>query len=180
MPSYLEIFGIFLRGGALTVGNSYAAVTPIRRRVVTERQLLTPEAFEEALTLAQAMPGVFSVNLSAYLGFRIKGWGGSAAAVAGILLPPLAIMMLLIGTFGNLRENTSFAAFLKGVRPAIVALIVLPCVQLLRSGNYSLSTIWLPVCAAAGIWLLGVSPVYIVVATAIVGVLYALFVRPNE
>ncbi len=180
MPSYLETFHIFLSAGGFSVGNGYAALDTLRRKMVVERSWLSEEDFSKAVATAEVMPGVFSINLGAHLGYRLKGWGGSISAIAGVLLPPFFVMLLLLGVFGNLRENPHVASFLKGVRPAIVALVAISCLRLLRSSGVTLSTVWLPLIAALGIWLLNISPVIMVAAIVAAGILYALFIRINE
>ncbi len=180
MPTCLETFHIFLRSSGLSVGNGYAALESLRRKIVVERSWLNEEDFGKAVAMAEVMPGVFSINLGAYLGYRLKGWGGSISAIVGVLLPPFFVMLLLLAVLGNVRENPHVESFLRGVRPAIAALVVIPCVRLLRSSGITLSTVWLPVIAAIGIWLLNISPVIVVAAVVAAGVLYALFVRSSE
>ncbi|MBO5134474.1 MAG: chromate transporter [Bacteroidaceae bacterium] len=177
MVSYISTFKTFLFCGGLAVGNGYSMIHPLRRQLVDEQKRLSAETFDHAVTIAETMPGVFSLNLSAYLGRELQGVGGSIVAVTGILLPPLAVLLVVAGLFQGCYDNIHVQSFLKGARPAIVALILLPCVQLLRSAHYSLSTIWLPIGALLGVWLLGVPPAFIVLAVATVGALYAIFIK---
>lgn len=180
MSPYIEIFKTFLQSGGLAIGSSHAVIAPVRKKVVEEQAWLSEEEYAQAVAIAEAMPGVFSLNLCAYLGHKRMGWGGGAAAVAGVLLPPLLLVAMLVGLFGDYHDSPQLESFLKGARPAIVALVAIPCVQMLRTAKITLSTVWLPVGAAVGIWLLNVSPVLIVAAITIAGILYATFVRPNE
>lgn len=175
-----DLFLLFFRTGLLTIGNSHAGVAPVRHHVVSRRSWLTDEEFLDAISVAQAMPGVFSLNFSAYVGRKVKGRLGSAAAIAGTALPALLTLLIVATFFFDLRESAGMTAFLKGVRPALVALVALPCVQLGRAARITLSNVWLPVGAAALIRFWNVSPAYIVAFAALCGYLYGRYVRPVE
>ena len=173
------LFAAFLKAGGLTFGDGYATVAPLRRVLVERNGWMDGDDFERRLAVAQAMPGVFNVNLSVYLGHALKGWQGGAAALAGMTLPPVLLLLLISTFFDTLRSLAPVAAFLRGARPAIVAVVLLPALQMLRSGSVSLSTVWIPIGAAVAIALLGVSPSYIILGLTLAAVLYALLVRPE-
>ena len=76
----------------------------------------------------------------------------------GMILPAVVILIVFATFFDDFRHFAAVDSFLRGARPAIVALIALPCFQLWRQSGITLSTVWIPVGAAIGIGLLGVSP----------------------
>lgn len=180
MSISLETFLIFLRSTLFSVGNSYAAVEPVREAVVSRRSWMTADEFAEDLSLVQAMPGVFALNFGAHIGRRVGGWRGSVMALLGTLLPVFVVLLVVSLFFFNLRENATVRDFLRGVRPAIVALVVLPCIRLGRRSHITLSNIWLPVMAALLVGIMGLSPVWIVLVVAFFGYLYGRYVRPTD
>lgn len=175
-----DTFLIFLRSTLASVGNSYAAVAPVREAVVLRRGWMTDDEFAADLSLVQAMPGVFALNFGAQIGRRVGGWRGSVAALMGTLLPVFAILLVVCFFFFNLREHAAVRSFLQGVRPAVVALVVLPCIRLGRRSRITLSNVWLPVMAALFVGIMGLSPVWIVLAVAFFGYLYGRYVRPTD
>lgn len=181
MPSTLPItpltlFLAFLKACGLTLGGGYATLQPLRKKIVEENAWMSQEDFARILALAQAMPGILTVNLSVYIGHRLGGWRGGVVALAGTLLPPFVILVIIASFFEDIRSLPGISGFLRGARPAIVALILLPCLQMWHSWKVSLSTVWIPVAGAIGIGLVGISPVYIIVGFVALGVLYAVFV----
>ena len=70
MNSFLKLFVLFLKEAGFALGNGYAAISPLRKKL-TASDLLTEEEFDNSLAIAQAMPGVFSINLAVYLGHKI-------------------------------------------------------------------------------------------------------------
>lgn len=181
MPLTLfTLFFTFLKAGGLTIGDGYATIQPLRRSLVEKNAWLTDEDFARHLATVQAMPGIFNVNLAAYLGQRLQGWRGCCAALSGMLLPPVVILFVFATFFNDLREFKAVESFLQGARPAIVALIALPCLQMWRSWNVTLSTVWIPVGTAIAVGLLGVSPTYIILGLCFLGVLYGVMVQAKE
>lgn len=178
--NFLSLFLTFFKAGGLTVGDGYAVVQPLRRAIVDTNGWLTPDDFAEHLALVQAMPGIFNVNLATYLGRQLLGWKGSVAALSGMLLPPVFILIVFATFFNEFRQFPAVESFLRGARPAIVALIALPCIQMWRSSGVTLSTVWIPVGAAICIGLLGVSPSIIILVLVFLAVLYAIMVHATD
>lgn len=181
MPiTFLTLLVTFLQAGGLTIGDGYACIAPIRRAVVKKNRWMTEEEFAHHLTVVQAMPGIFNVNLASYFGKQLKGWQGTVACLLGMLLPPLVIFLIFSTFYDDFCHLAAVQAFLRGARPAIVALVALPCFQLWRSSNVTLSTVWIPIGAAIAIGLLGISPTYIIIGLIVLAALYVLLVSTNN
>ncbi|MFR1988119.1 MAG: chromate transporter [Prevotellamassilia sp.] len=176
----LSLFLTFLKAGGLTLGDGYATIHPVRRALVEKYGWTDEESFTNDLATVQAMPGIFNINLATYLGKQLLGWKGSLAALAGMVLPPFVLLLLFATFYNNLREWAFFRSFLMGARPAIIALLVLSCIQVGKKSGVTLSTVWIPVLAAILIGLLGVSPTYIILGLAALGVLYGVIVLSKE
>lgn len=178
--NFLTVFMTFLKAGGLTVGDGYAALQPLGKSLVKTNGWMEKEDFSSHVAMVHAMPGIFNVNLAAYLGFRLNGWKGCVAALLGMLLPPVCVLIVFSTFFMQLRDLPAVSSFLRGVRPVIVALVLLPCLQMWRSSGISLSTVWIPVGGAIGIGLLGVSPVYIIGGLTVLAILYAVLVHVKD
>ena len=68
----------------------------------------------------------------------------------------------------------------KGIRPAVVALIAAPTFSMAKSAKVNRHNIWIPVVSALLIWLLGFSPIWIIIAAGIGGYLFGRFKRPEN
>ena len=181
MPlTFLTLFLTFLKAGGLTVGDGFATIQPLRQALVKQNKWMTDEDFSEALAVVQAMPGIFNINFAVYMGKRLSGWQGSAASLLGMSFPPIVILIVFATFFNDFREFHAVSSFLRGARPAIVAIIAIPCFQLWKRSGITLSTVWIPVGVAIAVGLLGVSPTFIVVALAVLGLLYGVLVRGGE
>lgn len=178
--NFITLFTTFLQAGGLTIGDGYAAIAPLRRALVKRNCWLSDDEFAQHLAVVQAMPGVFNINLATYIGRKLYGWKGSAACLLGMILPPLLIFLIFSIFYNDLCNQPAIKAFLRGARPAIVALIALPCLQMWNKSGISLSTVWIPVGAAMAIGLLGISPTYIILGLILLAALYAVFVLSSD
>lgn len=152
----------------------------IEEEVVNKRKWIDREAFLDLFAVAQTIPGVFAVNMSINIGYRLRKTRGAVTCALGCVLPSFLIILAIALFFHSFRDNKTMEAIFKGIRPAVVALIAAPCIKLARSARITLSNVWLPVGAALLIWLLGVSPVYIILAVGIGGYMYGRYVKPHE
>lgn len=118
--SLLQILLLFARVGLTSFGGGLSAW--IYREVVTRRGWLKEEEFLGALTLGQILPGSNVVNLSIYVGYRMKGAIGSVVAVTSLLVPPMAVIVLLATVFHEFAQLAWLHRFLEGVAAAAVGM----------------------------------------------------------
>ncbi len=95
-PTELDLFTGFLWASVRGFGGVFVMG---RRMLVEERKWLTPEEFVELLGVCQFLPGANIVNLSVAVGQRYRGWKGSLAALAGMLVAPAALSVMLAALF---------------------------------------------------------------------------------
>src|SRR5207344_1616326 len=90
--SLRELFRVFNR---LSL-QGFGGVLPVAQFHLVDREhWLTREQFVEMLSIGQMLPGPNIVNLSLMIGDRYFGWRGALVAVAGMLLLPTAIVLML-------------------------------------------------------------------------------------
>lgn len=175
MRELCNIFWSFLRIGAFTFGGGYAMIPLIQHEVIHRRGWLKEGEFVELLTLAQAAPGPIALNTAVFVGYKQRGYWGSLAAVMGVVVPSFAIILLVAMFFADVRNNAWVDAAFRGMRPAVVALIVAPIVGLTRGMRAWLLAISAAV--ALTVWYFGFSPVWFLLAGAVGGALWAAFSR---
>jgi chromate transporter len=180
MNIYREVFCTFFKIGAFTIGGGYAMVPLIEREVVTKRGWIKEEEFIDLLAVAQASPGVLAVNISIFIGYRLRGIRGSIVTALGTILPSFLIILAIALFFQQFQHNPIVERIFKGIRPAVVALIAAPTFTMARSARISWHNVWIPVVSALLIWLLGFSPIWIIIAAGVGGYLYYLLTRITQ
>lgn len=179
-PTYWDFFATFFRIGLFTIGGGYVMLPMIEDEVVEKQKWIDKKDFLDLLAVAQTIPGVFAVNMSINIGYRLRRLPGAIACALGCVMPSFVIILAIALFFQQLEDNPTVEAVFKGIRPAVVALIAAPCVRLAKSAGITLSNAWLPLGAVAAIWLMGVSPVYVMLLVCVGGFLYARYVKPQE
>lgn len=167
-----ELFWSFFKIGAFTIGGGYAMIPLMEQEIVDKRKWMDREEFMDTMSLAQSMPGVFAVNMATNVGFKTRRFIGAVVAVAGNVLMPILMIIAIAMFFRQFSDNLIVESIFKGIRPAVVALIAAPVFKMAKTAKISWRNFWIPVVAALLIWLLGVSPVIIILATGLGGFIY--------
>ena len=122
----------FAKIGMFTIGGGYAMIPLIEREIVKKRWM-SKEDFMEMFALTQSLPGVFAVNISIFVGYKLHKVKGSLVCALATILPSFVIMMLIAMFFAHFQDNQVMIRIFNGIRPAVVALIVIPCISAARA-----------------------------------------------
>lgn len=144
----------------------------MEKELVMRKHWLSKEEFLDLLSVSQAMPGVFAVNMATSIGYRLRGKRGAVIAILGNILMPILIILLLAVFIRYFRDNAIVESIFKGIRPCVVALIAAPVFTMAKNAGLTWKNCWIPLLAAALIWLLGVSPVLIIIIAGVGGFIY--------
>lgn len=171
-----KLFTTFFKIGLFTIGGGYVMIPMIEKEVVDVNKWISQQEFMDLLAISQAAPGVFAVNMSVFIGYKMRGVTGSIACALGTTLPSIVIILLIALFFHRFKEIQLVENIFKGIRPAVVALILTPTINLAKAAQLNRYTFWVPVATALAIWALGVSPVIIIMLT-IIGAIIANIIK---
>ena len=93
--SLTQLFLIFFKMGAFTIGGGYAMI-PLIEKELTKREWISEEDLQDIVVLAQSAPGLLAVNMAIYSGYRLAGLKGSIVASVGAVLPSFVIILAII------------------------------------------------------------------------------------
>ena len=119
----LKLFLTFFEIGLFTFGGGYAMISLIRDKALalgwlTEKDLLN------MIAVSESTPGPIAVNMATFVGSKQGGFLGSLMATLGVVLPSFIIILLVCAMIHNFLKYKGVQAFLRGVRPCVVALIL--------------------------------------------------------
>ncbi|MCH4147896.1 MAG: chromate transporter [Prevotella sp.] len=177
---YWESFKTFFKIGAFTLGGGYAMIPIIESEVVEKRKWIEKEQFLDLIAISQSCPGVFAINISVFIGYKLRKVKGALCTAIGTALPSFLIILLIAMFFHRFMDIAWVAAMFNGIRPAVVSLIAVPTFELAKSAKINLVNCWIPIASALLIWALGVNPIFIILAAGIGGFLYGMFIKPTE
>ena len=173
--TFWNIFIYFFRTGSILFGSSLVLFALIEKDVVNRFGWLTSHQLTDALSLGQITPGPV-LSASTYVGYIAGGFGGAAAATLGVFLPSFLIVAVTAPLIKKMRENHLTGSFLKGINPAVVAMILFVCINLAQN---ALVDVWTILALAGGLAVLlftEAQPYVLVVAGLILGVLRVLII----
>jgi chromate transporter len=137
---YLELFLTFFQIGLFTFGGGYAMISLIREKVVSLGWLSEAELLN-MIAVSESTPGPIAVNMATFVGSSQGGVLGSLAATLGVILPSFIIILLIVSLIHNFLKYKGVQAFLAGVRPCVVALILATAATLLLSTVLGITTL---------------------------------------
>ncbi len=172
IPSFFEMFQTFFRIGLFTIGGGYAMIPLIEAEILDKKKWISKEEFIDLLAIAQSCPGIFAVNISIFIGYRLKHKKGAFLSALGTALPSFLIILAIALFFHHFKDNYIVTAVFTGIRPAVVALIAAPTFNLAKKASLNLKTCWIPILGALFIWLVGVSPILIILVAGLGGFLF--------
>lgn len=178
MPALRDIFLSFFKIGLFTFGGGYAMIPIIEQEMIRRRGWIEQKDFLDLLTLAQSVPGPIAVNTSVFVGYRVRGLRGALAALVGAVLPSFAIILAIALFFADIRQNPVVDAAFRGMRPAVVALIIGPVLSLSRGMHRAMFAVI--AATALAVWGLGWSPVWVLLGAAAAGIGWELFLARRK
>lgn len=141
---------------------------PIIQSEIIKRGWLDEKDFPDIIALAQSAPGLLAVNISIFIGYRLRGIKGSIVATLGSIFPSFLIILLIAMVFSGFQDDPIVQRIFKGVRPVVVALIAVPMLQMARKTNRNWISWGVSIVTIVLVAFLEVSPIYILVIVAVV------------
>lgn len=169
---YLELFLVFFKIGAFTIGGGYVMVPLIKEALVEKKKWLSDEEFVDALAIAQSTPGILAVNTAIITGQKIAGPFGTVAGTLGAVLPSFLMILALATSLSGLRDSKIFSSFFYGVKPVTVALILLSVIKISKSSKITLKTAFIPIGVGFIVAYTFISPIIIIITAMILGNIY--------
>ncbi|MBO5358074.1 MAG: chromate transporter [Clostridia bacterium] len=128
----LELFLTFLKIGAVSFGGGYGMISLVREEALSHGWL-TSDEFINMIAVAESTPGPIAINMATFIGSNEYGILGSALATLGVVLPAFTIILIISALIKNFIKYKGVQAFLSGVQPCVVALILSTAATMLLS-----------------------------------------------
>jgi chromate transporter len=120
--SLAAIYAVFFRLGLVSFGGGMSAW--LYREIVEVRRWVTSEVFMAGYALGQILPGINATNVTVYIGQRLRGAAGAAAALTGLLSAPFVIVLATAAAYRYLLDIPGFAAAMAGVAAVAVGMLL--------------------------------------------------------
>ena len=167
------LFWGFFKIAALVVGGGYAIVPAAENEFIHRKKLLTEEELLDMMAIIQSLPGIIAGNAALYIGYRAAGVWGALSALLGVATPSTVIILLIAIFLRNIDLNIpAVQGAFAGAQAAITGLIAVTAVRMIRKTITGSFTLIMAIASAAAAIVFKVSPVWVIVAGAILGIAY--------
>ena len=171
MKELWELFFTFAKMGVMTFGGGMAMLPILQREVVENKKWVTEEELVDYYAIGQCTPGIIAVNTSTFVGQKRRGAAGGIAATLGMVFPSLVIISILAGLIQNFAHLAWVQNAFAGIQVCVCVLIFNATVKLLKKSVVDKKTAVIFIAVLMGGLLLDISPVWFVIAAAVIGIL---------
>ncbi len=124
MKSLFKLFFTFFKIGLFTFGGGYAMISQIKEAVVDNHKWLSEDELLEIVAISESTPGPIAINMATYVGYKRKGFLGSAFATLGVVLPSF-IIIYIISLFAEEFKELKYVQYaFSGIKAAVAFLIL--------------------------------------------------------
>jgi len=135
-PTIRQLFITFFKVGAFTIGGGYAMIPVIEAELVNKQGWMSRDEFFDAVSIAQAIPGIIAVHMAMYMGYKLGGVKGAMVSMLGVILPSFVIMLGIASLFLQFDDvNPLVLSAFRGVRISVVALITYAGFRLFKAST---------------------------------------------
>lgn len=167
--SLWKLYLMFLKIGSLMIGGGYSMLPLLIRELVERHNIITEDELTDYMAVAQCTPGVIAINTATFVGYKVRRVAGAIIASLGVITVPMILIALIAAVLKGLMQYPIVGHIFAGVRLAVCALITASVYKLFKKSVTNVTTFALFLLAFLFVAVGGVSPVFIVLGAAIVG-----------
>ena len=164
-----RLYLMFLKIGSLMIGGGYSMLPLLIRELVERHRIITEDELTDYMAVAQCTPGVIAINTATFVGYKVRRVWGAIIASLGVITVPMILITLIAAVLKPLMQYEIVGHIFAGVRLAVCALIAASVYKLFRKSVVNVTAFVLFLAAFLFVAVGGVSPVFVVIGAAIVG-----------
>lgn len=165
-----ELFVVFFKLGAFTIGGGIAMLPLLQNTLIEEKKWFTKEEFLDIVAVCQSLPGVVAINMATYVGYKKKGLAGSIVSTFGVTIPSFVLILIIARGITALGDNGAVMGAMAGLRAAALGLVAVAIIQLAPS---AIKSVW-SLLAAAGAFVLiavfNINTAYVILLFLVLGI----------
>lgn len=132
MNKVLQLFLSFLKIGLFTFGGGYAMVSLIENEFVSKRKWVEKNEFIDMIAIAESTPGPMAINSATYIGYKISGILGAAAATIAVCIPSFVIIYIISLFFERFLSLKYVSYAFEGIQKCVIYLIFSAGIKMLK------------------------------------------------
>ncbi|MDR2742344.1 MAG: chromate transporter [Treponema sp.] len=169
MKKFSELYWTFFKIGCLTFGGGYAILPILERELIRKKGWTTMDEVMDYYTIAQVTPGIIAVNISTFIGYKLKGITGGIVSTLAFISPSFVIITLIAAFLGSYQDLPLVQHAFGGIRVAVGALVLDTAIKMIRGFYRDIKALILFVIALGLSLVFSLSPVFVVTGAGIAG-----------
>ena len=169
--SLAELFIAFAKVGVLTFGGGYAMIPILERELVDNHSWATNEELMDYYAVGQCTPGIIAVNTATFVGKKVAGVPGGIVASLGVVAPSVVIITLIAGILTSFADIPAVKSAFGGIRVCVCVLIFNSVLKLFKAAVIDKAALVICALVLACSFCFGVSPVLLVIFSAVAGII---------
>lgn len=165
----IKMFVTFFKIGLFTFGGGLAMIPIMEKEFVENQEWVDKDRFVNAISITQTVPGAIAINMSIFFGYNIAGLPGAIVATLGVALPSFLVILSIAMVFSNFNDYIIVQNILKGIRPAVVSLIIYAGIDLAKYIDWAPSLFTTISIVLISGFIFAVNPVYLILMAIIFG-----------
>ena len=170
MNILIELFIVFFKLGAFTIGGGIAMLPLLQNTLINEKKWFTKEEFMDIVAVCQSLPGVVAINMATYVGYKKKGLIGSVVSTFGVTIPSFTMILIIARFITSLGDNGVLMGAMAGLRAAALGMVVVALIQLMPAAIKNKWAMLAAVLAFVLIAVLKVNTAYVILLFAVLGI----------
>lgn len=171
MKDLLMLFLTFAKIGSFTFGGGYAMLSLIQVEIVNKNRWATDEEILDYYAIGQCTPGIIAINTATFIGYKHKGVWGSIFATLGMVTPSVIIITIIAVSLRNLLQYEVVQHIFGGIRVVVAVLIINAVRDMSKKAIIDKVCIIIAIMSAVLSFVFSISPIYLVITSAIIGLL---------
>ena len=165
-----ELFIVFFKLGAFTIGGGIAMLPLLQNTLINEKKWFTKEEFVDIVAVCQSLPGVVAINMATYVGYKKKGLIGSIVSTLGVTIPSFIMILIIARFISSLGDNSIAMGAMAGLRAAALGLVAVAIIQLAPAAIKSKWALMAAVLAFVLIGILNINTAYVILLFMVLGI----------
>jgi chromate transporter len=167
--TFAEAFWVWARVALLSFGGPAGQIAVMHRIIVEEKKWIGETRFLHALNYCMLLPGPEAQQLAVYVGWLMHRTAGGLVAGTLFVLPGLVAIMVLSWIYAGFGTVGTVAALFFGLKAAVLAIVLEAVVRIGKRALKSSTMIGLAAAAFIGIFVIGISFPWIILAAGVIG-----------
>jgi chromate transporter len=169
--SLIDLFLVCVKVGLILLGGGYVILPILQSEMVEKRNWITEEELLEYYALSQSLPGIIAINVSIFIGYKLRGKTGAVLSMIGLIFSAFWIIVGLASILASLTSNTYIKGVLWGVEVAVIILIIASIKEMWEKAMGSKFSYIIYIFALCIMLFTKISPAIAIITTVIFGIL---------